>query len=156
MRERRWTGLWDGLSLMISQDNPIYLDEVVLVLVTEQVIMLSHKKQVGLVRMDGVAVAGEVVTAGTALAGLILIYIGSLVTAYGSYQAVEQKSVKLRFLARAWLGFVGFLLALSSAGLAVMGKWVSNSCMGNASVWILLGAFGWAVFATIQGIREIR
>lgn len=84
------------------------------------------------------------------------IYIGSLVTAYGSYQAVEQNSVKLRFLARAWLGFVGFLLALSSAGLAVMGKWVSNSCMGNASVWVLLGAFGWAVFATIQGIREIR
>jgi hypothetical protein len=44
--------------------------------------------------MDGIAVAGEVVTAGTALAGLILIYIGSLVNAFGSYQAQEQKTVR--------------------------------------------------------------
>jgi hypothetical protein len=32
--------------------------------------------------MDGIAVAGEVVTAGNALAGLVLIYIGTLVSAF--------------------------------------------------------------------------
>jgi len=106
--------------------------------------------------MDGLAVAGEVVTAGTALAGLILIYIGSLVTSYGSYQAAEQKSVRIKFLARAWVAFVGFVLALAAAGLAILGKWIVSPCAANASVWVLLFAFGWAVFATVQGIREIK
>src|SRR5687768_15587351 len=106
--------------------------------------------------MDGTAVSGEVVTAGTALAGLILIYIGSLVTAFGGYQAQEQKSVKLRFLTRAWTAFVGFFLALLSAGLAVAGKWLGNVCVGNVSVWVLIAAFAWAIFATVQAIREIK
>jgi hypothetical protein len=106
--------------------------------------------------MDGVSASGEVVTAGTALAGLILIYIGSLVTSYGSYQPQEQKSVRLRFLGRAWIAFVGFFLALLAAGLGVLGKWLGNPWVGDASVWVLLAAFGWAVFATIQAIREIK
>lgn len=105
--------------------------------------------------MNGLNVSGEVVTAGTALAGLILIYIGSLVTAYGGYGATEQKSVKLRFLARAWIVFVGFILALLSAALAVLGKWLNSPCASDVSVWILLAAFVWAVFATVQAIREI-
>ncbi|MGN6818247.1 MAG: hypothetical protein ACTHJR_06205 [Sphingomonas sp.] len=105
--------------------------------------------------MNGLNVSGEVVTAGTALAGLILIYIGSLVTVYGGYGATEQKSVKLRFLARAWIVFVGFILALLSAALAVLGKWLNSPCTGDVSVWVLLAAFAWAVFATVQAIREI-
>ena len=109
----------------------------------------------GEMAMDGAIVSGEVVTAGTALAGLILIYIGSLVTAFGSYQPTEQKSVRMKFLARAWMSFVGFFLALLSGALAVLGKWLPNPCMSNASVWILLAAFGWATFATVQAIKEM-
>jgi hypothetical protein len=106
--------------------------------------------------MDGAAVAGEIVTAGTALAGLILIYIGGLVTSFGSYQAAEQKSVRLKFLGRAWTAFVGFVLALLAAALAIVGKALPSACAGTASVWVLAVAFAWAVFATVQGIREIK
>jgi len=106
--------------------------------------------------MDGISVAGEVVTAGTALAGLILIYIGSLVTAFGTYQPQEQKSVRIRFLGRAWIAFVGFFLALLAAGMGVVGKWIASACAGNVAVWVLLAAFGWAIFATVQAIREIK
>jgi len=106
--------------------------------------------------MDGISVSGEVVTAGTALAGLILIYIGSLVTAFGAYQATEQKSVRFKFVSRAWIVFVGFFLALLAAGLAVLGKWITSPCVGNVSVWVLLFAFLWAAFATVQAIREMH
>lgn len=106
--------------------------------------------------MDGVSASGEVVTAGTALAGLLLIYIGSLVTSFGSYQAQEQKAVKGKFLTRAWLAFVGFALALLSAALGVIGKWLNNCCTGNVSVWVLMAAFVWAVFGVVQSIREIK
>ncbi|MFO1141481.1 MAG: hypothetical protein U1E59_03660 [Amaricoccus sp.] len=106
--------------------------------------------------MGGIAVAGEVVTAGTALAGLILIYIGSLVTSFGGYAATEQKSVRARFQARAWLAFVGFVFALGASALAILGKWIGSVCVANVAVWVLFFGFGWAVLATVQGIREIK
>jgi hypothetical protein len=109
----------------------------------------------GGVSVNGIAVASEVVGAGTALAGLILIYIGVLVSSYGSYQPQEQKAVRGKFQARAWLAFVGFSLAILSAVLGVLGKWLGSPCTGNASVIVLLVAFGWTVFGTVQTIREI-
>lgn len=53
--------------------------------------------------MDSISIAGETVTAATALAGLILVYLGSLAASYGTYQPTERKTVKSGFLKRAWL-----------------------------------------------------
>ena len=106
--------------------------------------------------MDGAAVSEEVVGAATALAGLILIYIGTQAATFGSYQAQEQKSVRGRFLRRAWFAFIGFVLALLAAGLGIVGKWVGSPCTSNVSVWALLAAFAWALFATLQTVREIE
>lgn len=107
--------------------------------------------------MNGIGVAGEVVTAGTALAGLILIYIGSIATAYDARQpGGERTAVRPVFQARAWTAFVGFFLALLSAGLSVIGKWLNSACPANVAVWVLLAAFGWAIFATVQVVRGIR
>lgn len=105
--------------------------------------------------MDGTAVSEEVVGAATALAGLVLIYIGTQVASFGSYNVQEQKTVRGRFQKRAWLAFVGFVLALLAAALGVIGKWISSPCTGNVSVWLLLAAFGWTLFATVQTVREI-
>lgn len=107
--------------------------------------------------MDGISVAGEVVTAGTALAGLILIYIGSVATAFEARQpGGERNAVRIAFLAKAWLAFVGLFLALLAAGLSIIGKWLGSSCAANVAVWVLLAAFGWAVFATVQIIKGIK
>lgn len=107
--------------------------------------------------MNGVGASGEVVTAGTALAGLILIYIGSIATAFEARQpGGERNAVRIAFLARAWTAFVGFAFALLAAGLGVVGKWLSSPCAGNVSVWVLLAAFIWALFATAQAIRGIK
>ena len=91
----------------------------------------------------------------SSLAGLILIYIGVLVSSYGTYQAQEQRSVRAKFQVRAWLAFVGVALAILAAVLGVLGKWLGSVCTANAGVFALLAAFGWTVFATIQTVREI-
>lgn len=106
--------------------------------------------------MDGLSVSGEIVTAGTALAGLILIYIGALVTSYGSFAATEQKSVKGKFQQRAWLAFVGLFLAMLAASLAILGKWTQSPCATNAAAIIILVAFAWGLFVTVAAVREIR
>lgn len=105
--------------------------------------------------MDTLEVAADVVVAGTALAGFILIYLGALVTGFGSYQPQEQRSVRGKFLGRAWLAFVGFVLGSLAAALAVIGKWQSIDCAVNVSVWFLLAAFAWTIFVGIMTVREI-
>jgi uncharacterized membrane protein len=105
--------------------------------------------------MKGLEVASDVANAGTPLAGLILIYIGTLVTAYTSYDATERKSVREKFLHRAYMALVGLLLALLAAALAIVGKWLGSECAADVSVWFLMAAFVWAVLTTVATIREI-
>ncbi len=106
--------------------------------------------------MKGLEVASDVANAGTPLAGLVLIYIGTLVTAYSSHGATEQRTVRGRFLVRAYMALVGLVLALMAAALAVIGKWIGSECMANVAVWFLMAAFTWAVVTTVATIWEIR
>lgn len=105
--------------------------------------------------MDGIAVAGEVASAGTALAGLILVYLGALVTGFDSFQPQERKSAKSRFLTRGWLAFAGIILALVSALLAVVGKAFSSCCTANAALVLLLISFVWGGVIAYLTVREI-
>lgn len=76
--------------------------------------------------MDATAQASvmdQVFTGSTALAGLILVFLGGIYTAYDGYDATSQRAVKDRFVFRVWLTFVGFFLALVSAGLALSFNW---------------------------------
>ena len=105
--------------------------------------------------MDGIAVADDVVTAGTALSGLILIYVGSLVTKFESYAAEEQGAIKARLQSRAWIAFAGMGFSLLAAALAVIGKWTQNCFAGNVAVWTLLASFVWAAVMGAMTVREI-
>lgn len=106
--------------------------------------------------MDGIAVAGEVVTAATALAGLILVYLGGLATAYGTFEATEKKSVKGRYQKRAWLAFVGLSFALVAAVLGVIGKWTQSGCIANASVVLLMVSFIWGLVIALLTVHEVE
>ncbi len=106
--------------------------------------------------MDGQGVSQEVTGVGAALAGLILVYIGMVVTAYGGYRADEQRAVKGKLQMRAWLAFVGVVLALLATGVMVIGKWLKNDCTANAAVFVLLAAIIWTVFVAVAAVREIK
>lgn len=106
--------------------------------------------------MNGLAVSGEVVSASTALAGLILVYIGTLVGGYSAFQPQEQRTVRARYVARAWIAFVGMALALATAALGVVGKWIANLCIANLAVVFLLTALAWGGLTAILTIREMK
>lgn len=106
--------------------------------------------------MDGLGISQEVTGVGAALAGLILIYVGIIVNSYGSYRAEEQRTVKGRLQTRAWLAFVGVVLALLATALMVIGKWVKSDCVANVSVCFLLAALVWTLFVTVATVREIK
>jgi hypothetical protein len=53
------------------------------------------------------SLTGDVIAAGAALAGLILVYLGSVATGYAGYERTQQGTVRASFQRRAWFGVVG-------------------------------------------------
>jgi hypothetical protein len=100
---------------------------------------------------SAVNVAGDVASAATALAGLILVFLGAIASSFASYQKQEQASVRSRFQLRAWLAFVGFVLALLSAALAVAGRWLALECAALLAIVLLFVALIWVAFAALSG-----
>jgi len=103
-----------------------------------------------------IEVSGDVIAAATALAGLILVFLGATSTSYDSYQKTEQGAVRGRYQRRAWFAFVGFVLALLSAFLALLGKWFHQECASLAGIALFVVALGWVLFAALSSVREIK
>ena len=78
---------------------------------------------------DAQAILGQLFAGGTALAGLILVFLGGILTSYDAYDTPDKKSVKGKYRRRAWIAFLGFLASLISAGAGLAG--------------LFLGAGGW-------------
>lgn len=56
----------------------------------------------------------------SALAGLILVFLGVVYSAWLSYSPADQASVQWTFKFRAWLCFAGMFLAIASAGCGLI------------------------------------
>jgi uncharacterized membrane protein YiaA len=105
---------------------------------------------------SAVEVSGDVVSASTALAGLILVFLGATSTSYDSYQATERGAVRSRYQRRAWFAFTGFALALLSVLLALIGKWLHQECAAVAAMVIFVVALFWTLLAAVFSVREIK
>lgn len=105
---------------------------------------------------SAINVAGEVAGAAAALAGLILVFLGSVATAFDSFQKQEQNAVRARYQRRAWFTFVGFVLSLLVVALALVGKWLGSPCAALAAMVLLGIALGWVFVAALGIVREIK
>jgi hypothetical protein len=85
--------------------------------------------------------SGDVSAAGAALAGLLLVYVGGISTAYSAFRPEDQPVVRSAHLRRAWVGVIGFLFALTASALALMAKGTGNACIEYASLALLLMGF---------------
>lgn len=101
-------------------------------------------------------IMAEVAGSATALAGLVLVFLGALATAYDSYQPQEKNSVKARYQKRVWFAFAGFVLALLSACFALFAKWFSNDCSAIAAVVLMVLALIFVLIAAYSAVREIK
>jgi hypothetical protein len=105
---------------------------------------------------DPVELGGDVVAGATALAGLILVYIGSVAVGYGTYERQAQATVRSSFQFRAWFAFAGMTLAILAGMLGLVGKWLHNSCVAAAAIILLLLALVWGIIVALFTVREIR
>lgn len=101
-------------------------------------------------------ITGDIASAATALAGLILVFIGTASTSFDAYEKQEQHAVRSRYQSRAWIAFIGFAFALLSAVFALLGKWLSQQCLSLLAIALLFVAFIFALFAALSAVREIK
>lgn len=106
--------------------------------------------------VGALGVAGDVATASIALAGLVLVFLGTISTSFDSYQKAEQNVVRGRYQRRAWFAFVGFALALISGALAIAGKWFGVQCAALAGTVILFVALAWVLVASLFVVMDIK
>jgi hypothetical protein len=105
---------------------------------------------------SALGVAGDVTGAATALAGLILVFLGAISTSFDSYQKTEQSAVRGRYQRRAWFAFIGFSLAILAALLALLAQWFSQACLALTAVALLAVAMIWTILAALSSVREIK
>ena len=110
----------------------------------------------GEVMIDPSDIAGDVVAGSTALAGLLIVYLGSLATGYGSYDATQQGSVRAAYKRRAWFAFGGLTLALLSAASALFGKWTDWDSLTAVAAGLLIFSFGLGVVTAFLTVQEIN
>ena len=98
----------------------------------------------------------DVAAAGSALAGLLLVYIGGVSSAFGSFRSEDQSTVIGAFLRRAWLGFGGFILALTSSASALSAKWLQSVCLEHSSLILIFMAFVAAAATALWTVLDIK
>jgi NADH:ubiquinone oxidoreductase subunit 3 (subunit A) len=109
--------------------------------------------------LNVLSVTGEVADAGTALAGLILVYLGALAARYESLNTKSKADERDYYQRHAWLALSGIVLALAAAFFALIAKSTKPESIAtgfaSAAAFALIVSFVIAVWAacwTLKGI----
>ena len=100
-------------------------------------------------------IIGVLFSGATALAGLILVFLGGIINAYESYAPSERKSVRKKFRSRAFVSFIGFLFAILSSLSALALFYFDSLILENFSVATVLISFAFAIALAVQAVKEI-
>ena len=101
------------------------------------------------------AIAGVIVGAGTALAGLILVFLGGIFTSYESYDADQQTAVRSKYILRASLALAGFITALLAAGFGLAAHWLCPCSLVYGGAILLSVAFVLILVVAIMAVRDL-
>lgn len=103
-----------------------------------------------------IEVGGDVSAAAVALAGLLLVFLGSISTTFDSYARQEQGAVRGRYQRRAWLAFAGFFFAILATAFGISGKLFHQECAAVAGIACLAIALVVSLLAALFSAMEIR
>jgi hypothetical protein len=103
-----------------------------------------------------IEVSGDVAAAGSALAGLILVYLGAVVASFATFAPAEKRAVAGHHQGRAWFALVGLVLCLASVGLSLFAKWLDIPCMAVTGLSVLVLGLVWVIATAVLAVREIK
>jgi NAD/NADP transhydrogenase beta subunit len=106
--------------------------------------------------VDPVSVTDDVVAGTTALAGLILVYLGNVASGLASFEEDERGAVRATYRFRAWFAFAGMVIAIVSTMLAITAKWSNSACIAVWAIVLLFLALFWGIALAFLTAREIK
>jgi|SRR5262245_52840151 len=104
---------------------------------------------------DSLNIAGETVAAASALAGLVIVYLGNLHNAFTHLPPEKQKRVRAQFQRRARISFEGVAISLAAAVLGVLGKSLCSEPVADLSTVLLFVAFWWGIRVAWMTRQEV-
>ena len=105
---------------------------------------------------DATHVADQVLTASTALAGLLLVFLSNAVAGFEGYGPTERRTVRGKYSRRGWLAFAALTAALISAFLSLLFYWDKTIGTVIASAALLLVSLILGLIAAWITARDIR
>jgi hypothetical protein len=93
--------------------------------------------------------AHEILSAATTLSGLLLIFLGGLVSRYESMPPDRRSELGPTYRRRGFLAFAGFLAACSAAVLAILSLYTGSNLLADIATVLLSIAFVILVFAAV-------
>jgi hypothetical protein len=105
---------------------------------------------------DALGIAGDIIQAGAALAGLMLVFVGNAVAGFATFPKEDQRAVLSQFSQRACFGFWGVLVSLLAAFFAVLAKWNGVNALAIVAAILLIVALGWAGVCAWSTAKEVK
>ena len=88
-----------------------------------------------------VSVAGDVAEAGTALSGLILVYLGAIAVRYEAIDTKSKADKRDYYQRHAWLASIGIVFALVAAFFALIAKSINSAPLTGVAAFALCVSF---------------
>lgn len=101
-------------------------------------------------------IGGDVVAAGAALAGLMLVYMGALSTGFGSFQGREKATVLRSYRRRVWFAFAGLALNGAAIPFGLAAKALDCEWALWASLALLILGLVWLIAVAVLSALEIK
>lgn len=105
--------------------------------------------------MDTTTLVSMLFSGGTALAGLILVFLGGTINAFDSYSPMEKPSVQKKYRYRAWISFAGFFSAILSALSALAWNWIRSPFWEYISLTTILISFIFVIVLAVLSVKEV-
>jgi hypothetical protein len=105
---------------------------------------------------SAMGVSSDILAAATTLAGLVLVFLAATIARYSAIPGfLQDTKTRARYRRKAWFNFVGFVLAVVAALLALFGKWFQCEGFVSAAAVAFVMSSLWVIATAVRMIRDI-
>jgi hypothetical protein len=100
--------------------------------------------------------ASDVANAATPLAGLLLVFMGSIAASFDNSVKTAHQAARAKYRTRIWFAFAGFAFSVLSAVWALIAKWTRSEDAALGALILLFVAFSVVLLTAIRAAIHVR
>jgi hypothetical protein len=100
--------------------------------------------------------AGDIIAASAALAGLLIVYLGGVASEYATFSRTAQASVRGSFQSRAWFAVIGVFFSIFACGSAALAKWQASPLVAGVSLFLFACTLFFSLLSALFIALEVK